>query len=225
MPPEFAYLRDIDPSIVQEMRYATAFNFTGAPVPGYANAECVLLRTAAEALAKVQADLKSKGFGLKVYDCFRPIRAVNAFVRWSAAKDGAGNAAFYPKLAKEQLFGLGYIARHSGHSKGAAVDLGLVQLGSEAAAGPNRSMTDCAGLPATRLSPSEVDMGTSFDCFDARSWTASTEVLSVQYGNRMLLKAAMEGRGFRNYAREWWHYDFKGVSAGRAYDFSPARNR
>ena len=64
MPKDFVYLRDVDPTIQQDMRYAGADNFTGAPVPGYDAPECVLVRQVAEALKAVQADLKAKGFGL-----------------------------------------------------------------------------------------------------------------------------------------------------------------
>ncbi len=87
MPEDFVYLRDIDPTILQDMRYAGRDNFTGAHVPGYEAPECVLVRQAAEALKRVQADLRGKPLTLKVYDCYRPARAVAAFVAWAKEPD------------------------------------------------------------------------------------------------------------------------------------------
>ena len=119
MPQDFVYLRDIDPTILQDMRYAGRDNFTGAPVPGYDAPECVLVRPAAEALAAVQADLRAKGLTLKVYDCYRPARAVAAFVDWAKEPDDpAAKTTYYPNLPKAALFP-DYIATRSGHSRGA----------------------------------------------------------------------------------------------------------
>ena len=87
MPKDFVYLRDIDPTILQDMRYAGSNNFTRKHVPGYDAAECVLVRQTAEALKAVQADLRAKGLALKVYDCYRPARAVAAFVEWAKLPD------------------------------------------------------------------------------------------------------------------------------------------
>src|SRR5262245_28605217 len=131
MPKDFVYLRDIDPTILQDMRYAGRDNFTGEPVPGYDAPECVLLRPAAEALAAVQADLRAKGLTLKVYDCYRPARAVASFVEWAKKPDDpAEKAIHYPNLPNSALFPI-YIATRSGHSRGATLDLTVVKLGSE----------------------------------------------------------------------------------------------
>src|SRR5262245_22468237 len=101
MPKDFVYLRDIDPTILQDMRYAGRDNFTGRPVPGYDAPECVLLRPAAEALAAVQADLRANGLALKVFDCYRPARAVAAFVEWAKEPDDpAAKTPDYPNLQK-----------------------------------------------------------------------------------------------------------------------------
>src|ERR1017187_1903988 len=127
LPDGFVYLRDVDPSIAQDMRYAGSDNFTGHPLPGYGAGECVLRRAVAEALAQVQADLVRENLSLKVYDCYRPTRAVRAFMRW--ANDGARDAPtkrFFPALEKHMLFASGYIAAHSAHSTGSAVDLTLI---------------------------------------------------------------------------------------------------
>src|SRR5450759_2041160 len=137
LPAGFVYLRDIDPSIAQDMRYAGFDNFTGHPLPGYGAGECVLRRDVAQALAQVQADLARENLSLKVYDCYRPTRAVRAFMRWAQEsekepdKAGARDAPtkrFFPALEKRTLFASGYIAAHSAHSTGSAVDLTLIQL-------------------------------------------------------------------------------------------------
>ena len=114
LPPGFVYLRDVDPSIAQEIRYAGADNFVGRPLPGYGAAECVLRRDAARALKQVQADLAPAGLGLKVYDCYRPARAVRAMAQWANDGRGAGpGKRFFPHLDKSRLFALGYIAMRS----------------------------------------------------------------------------------------------------------------
>ncbi|MGC2114153.1 MAG: M15 family metallopeptidase, partial [Pseudolabrys sp.] len=109
LPPGFVYLRDVDNTIAQDIRYATADNFTGRPLPGYNAAECVLRREAAEALKRVQADLAKENLGLKVYDCYRPTRAVRAMAAWSHdGEDSPATRRFYPSLHKRNLFALGY---------------------------------------------------------------------------------------------------------------------
>jgi D-alanyl-D-alanine dipeptidase len=213
LPKGFVYLRDIEPGIAQDMRYAGPDNFTGAPLPGYDAAECVLRREAAEALAKVQADLAAQNLGLKVYDCYRPTRAVLAFARWAKSADDGATKRFYPKLDKRQLF-VGYIAAHSAHSEGIAVDLTLIPLGAPQPSKREGSAPDApCTAPAAERAPdnaldNELDMGTGFDCFDAKAHTASGAIAPEQARRRALLVAAMRGQGFRNYFREWWHFSF-----------------
>ena len=128
LPTGFVYLRDVEPTIVQDIRYATAENFTGVPVPGYQANECILLRELAEALKLVQRDLQPRGLSLKVYDCYRPIRAVKAFMRWVQTPSAPGDRRYWPRTQRGDLVKLGYIASSSSHSTGAAVDLTLVPL-------------------------------------------------------------------------------------------------
>jgi zinc D-Ala-D-Ala dipeptidase len=211
VPPGFVYLREVDPTIAQDIRYAGADNFVGRPLPGYRAAECVLRRDAAVALKQVQADLASAGFGLKVYDCYRPTRAVRAMAQW--ANDGRGAGAskrFFPRLDKRSLFALGYIAMRSAHSSGTAVDLTLIALPSVPAAAfdATASYGSCAGPAAQRAPDNSLDMGTGFDCLDAASHTASSAVDAEQRRRRDLLVAAMRKRGFHNYFREWWHFSY-----------------
>ena len=135
LPAGFVYLRAVDPSIAQDIRYAGSDNFVGRPLPGYQAAECILRRDVAAALKRVQADLAASGLSLKVYDCYRPTRAVRAMVAW--VNDGRPEAAtkrFFPKLAKSSLLRAGYIASQSRHSTGTTIDLTLMRAGAAPAA-------------------------------------------------------------------------------------------
>ena len=170
LPPGFVYLRDIDPTIVQDIRYATPFNFTGAPVPGYGAAECVLLREVAFALKNVQDELRPQNLGLKVYDCYRPQRAVRAFVDWVKKPDSSGDERHYPRTQRVDLVKLGYISAISSHSYGTAVDLTLIALPREPLqAEPGKSYGSCLASKAEREPDESLDMGAGFDCFDNQS--------------------------------------------------------
>jgi len=222
LPPGFVYLRDVDSSIQQDIRYATVDNFTGHPLPGYGASECILRREAAEALKRVQADLKRENLSLKVYDCYRPTRAVRAMAAW--AHDGEDNEAtrrFYPALHKRNLFALGYIAAQSRHSTGTAIDLTLVKLPVTDVARFEASTRygPCNGPVAKRAPDTSIDMGTGYDCFDVRSYTMSSAIAPEQRRWRGVLNAAMQRHGFSNYFREWWHYSFTAAEP-RAYDFA-----
>ena len=217
LPAGFVYLRDVAPGIAQEIRYATPNNFTAAALPGYDAPECVLRRDAAEALARVEADLERRHLRLKTYDCYRPERAVRAFWRWSHDGTRDGDKRFYPNEDKLRLFSLGYIAAHSRHSTGTAVDITLVPLGAPAA--PARETSGpCTAPAALRAPDNSLDMGTGFDCLDVKSYTRSAAVTPEQRRARETLRAAMSAHGFHNYFREWWHYEFTGVAL-HTYDF------
>ena len=224
LPPGFVYLRDIAPAIAQDMRYGGFDNFTGRPLPGYGAPECVLRRDVAQALAKVEADLDKRQLGLKVYDCYRPTRAVAAFARWAQRPDDGATKRFYPALDKRRLFSLGYIASHSAHSTGNAVDLTLVPLPTPPAlAFDAQAVYGPCTAPADKRAPdnsldNSLDMGTGFDCFDDKSRTASAAIAPEQQRRRALLVAVMRARGFHNYFREWWHFSFG--ARGPAYDFA-----
>jgi len=222
LPAGFVYLRDVDPTIVQDIRYAGADNFVGRPLPGYAAAECVLRHDAAAALKQVQADLAGSGLALKVYDCYRPERAVRAMAQW--ANDGRSGDArnrFFPRLSKSSLFARGYIAASSAHSTGAAVDLTLIAVSSAPAANFDVAAAygPCTGPAAKRSPDNSLDMGTGFDCFDVNSHTASAAVSAEQMRWRALLVAVMAKRGFKNYHREWWHFAFGNRGSAPHYDF------
>jgi D-alanyl-D-alanine dipeptidase len=208
MPEDFVYLRDVDPTIRQDMRYAGPRNFTGAPVPGYQAAECVLVRKAAEALRQVQEDLKAKGFGLKVYDCYRPARAVAAFVAWAKAPDDPqAKTIYYPNLAKTTLLP-DYIAARSGHSRGATVDLTLVPLESGRATPVEAGMA-CTAPQLDAAPDGSLPMGTTFDCFDTKANLGAPGLSAREEANRDTLRDAMLARGFKDYSPEWWHFTLK----------------
>jgi D-alanyl-D-alanine dipeptidase len=222
LPARLVYLRDAAPEIAQDMRYATPDNFTGEAVPGYGAAECVLTRETAKALKQVQADLKKSGLSLKVYDCYRPKEAIRAFVDWAARPgERAGLRRYHPRVAREKLFELGYIAAVSGHSRADTVDLTLTRdpAPSAAAFDPGAAYGDCIEPPNVREPDNSVDMGTGFDCFDPKSNTASPEITPQQRRWRQTLLKAMAGRGFHNYDREWWHFTH-GRGRGPVYAFS-----
>ena len=189
--PKLVDVAEVDPTLTLDLRYAGAHNFIGDVIDGYGAAICWLTPAAARALGEAQRTLRSQGFGLVVYDCYRPQRAVNHFVRWAGDLDDQRNKAeFYPNVDKSELFARGYIAERSSHSRGSTVDVGMLHLH-----GP------LAGRP--------VDMGTEFDAFDPTSHTAATSISPVQQSNRRALVDAMDGAGFENLPVEWWHYTFR----------------
>ena len=207
MPKDFVYLRDVDPTIQQDMRYAGSNNFTGKPVPGYDAPECVLVRQAAEALKAVQADLKATGLALRVYDCYRPGRAVAAFVDWAKLPDDPkAKEVYYPALDKAALFP-DYIATRSGHSRGATVDLTPVPIGEETKTSP--ATGPCTAPQKSKAPDGSLAMGTTFDCFDVKANTAASGLSSEEQENRALLVEAMQAHGFKNYPLEWWHFTFQ----------------
>ena len=209
MPKDFVYLSDVDPTIQQDMRYAGAKNFTGSKVPGYEAPECVLVRQAAEALRAVQADLRAKGLTLKVYDCYRPARAVAAFVDWAKEPDDPrAKIIYYPNLPKGALFP-DYIATRSGHSRGATMDLTLVPLDAGAKASPpNEDVKPrpCTAPQTAQAPDGSLAMGTSFDCFDVKANTAASGLTETERKNRAVLVETMQRHGFKNYPKEWWHF-------------------
>src|SRR5215813_5811652 len=211
LPPGFVHLRAIDPTIAQDIRYAGSDNFVGRPLPGYQAAECILRQDVAAALKRVQADLAASGLSLKVYDCYRPTRAVRAMAEWvnNGRPDGA-TKRFFPRLPKNSLMRLGYIAARSQHSTGTTIDLTLIKTPATPPAPFDRAADygPCTGLAAQRSPDNSVDMGTSFDCFDSASHTASNAINADQRRWRNTLLEAMRKRGFGNYHREWWHFSY-----------------
>ena len=225
LPDGLVYLRDIDPSIAQDIRYATTNNFVGRPLDGYEAPECILRRDVATALAQVQRDLAAANLGLKVYDCYRPTRAVGTMARWANdGRPGGSTKRFYPRMQKNTLFGLGYIASRSAHSTGTAVDLTLVDAPPAKVPpfDPAATYGACTAPVEQRSPDNSLDMGTGYDCFDGTSATRSSGITDEQHRRRERLVQAMGRRGFSNYHREWWHFTY---GAPYAYFDAPIRPR
>jgi D-alanyl-D-alanine dipeptidase len=200
-PAAFVDAATVVPGLIVEMRYAGAHNFVGRPIDGYEAPRCLLSQAAATALAEVARDIAPRGLHIKVFDCYRPTRAVMNFVRWARdLKDTDGKAEFYPEVDKRTLFRDGYIASQSGHSRGSTIDMTLANDDGH-----------------------ELDMGTPFDFFSPKSSPADPTVTPEQHANRMLLATAMRRRGFRPYDREWWHFTLRGEPFPDTYFDFPVR--
>lgn len=211
-PVDFVALQNVDPTILQEIRYFTAHNFTGDPVEGYLAPMCILTRPAAEALARAQQEFVERGYALKVYDCYRPQRAVDDFVAWAEdVNDRRMMAEFYPRVDKSVLFDDGYIAQRSGHSRGSTVDLTLVALPATTTWPyvPGQPLVDCTAPQSLRFADNSIDMGTGFDCFDPLAHTMNPLIEGDEHKNRLLLTEGLARQGFVNYDKEWWHFTYQ----------------
>ena len=185
LPEGFVYVKDVAPTIEVDLRYNSSNNFLGKRVNGYHNNCLILTEAAALALVKVENELKLKNLGLKVFDGYRPQRAVNHFITWAKTlSDTLNKAEYYPKVMKKNLFKEEYIASRSGHTKGSTVDLTLINLSTK----------------------EELDMGSPYDFFGRKSWINYQNLSETQKAHRALLQGVMLKHGFRNYAREWWHF-------------------
>jgi len=219
LPGGFVYLRDVDPTIIQDIRYATSNNFVGRPLAGYQAGECVVKREVGLRLKAIQTELAKRKLSLKMFDCYRPARASVDMARWAHDPRDNGHR-FNPDINKRDLFRLGYIASHSQHSTGAALDLTLVDLTADNSAvfDPSRTYADCIAPVEKRAPEASVDMGTGYDCTDLKGHTRSNAITPEQRRWREVLIAAMAKQGFVNYSKEWWHFSLPGA-VGPAYDF------
>jgi D-alanyl-D-alanine dipeptidase len=211
-PAGFVSLKAEVPSIVVEMRYLTAHNFIGRPIRGYRDPLCIVTRETAEALFKAQEAVRAHGYTLKVYDCYRPQRAVDDFVAWGKRlRDQRMKAEFYPRVDKRDVFKDGYIATKSGHSRGSTVDLTLVRRPPARQERYRRGdrLRDCAAPRAKRFRDNSIDMGTGYDCFDPLSHPFNARVKGKQRANRMILRRAMLAAGFKGLETEWWHFTLR----------------
>ncbi len=187
-PSDFVLLSDFVPGIVQEIRYYSTYNFVGDRIDGYEEPVALLTKEAARALKDVANQANTMGFRLKVFDAYRPARAVRHFTFWGIEDlDLRMKPFFYPELEKQELFQKGYIAKQSSHSRGSTVDLTLLDMATG----------------------KEVDMGSPFDLFDPKSHPDSKDVTPEQYDNRMLLQNLMMRAGFEPIDCEWWHFTLK----------------
>jgi D-alanyl-D-alanine dipeptidase len=226
-PPGFVALSDVDGTILQDIRYASPHNFVGRPIDGYVEPLCVLTRQAAQALHQVQEASRAKGFGVKVYDCYRPLRAGEDLKRWATLPDAQMKTEFFPELSKVDLFTGGYVSNgRSAHSRGSTVDLTLVALPAapQRAFVPGEPLVPCTAPVGQRFPDNTLDMGTGYDCFDPRSHPADTRISTAAKQNRLLLARLMADAGFRASTTEWWHFTLNGEPNPQEYfDFPVIR--
>lgn len=185
---DFVLLSDAVPDAILEIRYYSTYNFVGDRIDGYEEPCALLTKEAATALKEVSDELISKGYRLKIYDAYRPQKAVTHFMNWAKnVSDTRMKNYFYPELDKSVLFDQGYIAEKSGHSRGSTVDLTLFDMNTE----------------------KEVDMGGTFDYFGELSHPDYKQITAEQFENRMILRNAMLAHRFKPLDEEWWHFTLK----------------
>ena len=185
MADDFVILSDHVPGVILEMRYYSTYNFVGDRIDGYEEPVAIITKDAARALKDVANLAMVRGYRLKIFDAYRPVKAVKHFVLWGIEDlDLRMKPFFYPELEKQELFSKGYIASRSSHSRGSTVDLTLF------------------GMESGR----ELDMGSPFDFFSELSHPDCRKVTEEQYSNRMILRELMVKCGFAAYDCEWWHF-------------------
>ena len=188
LPKGFVDAKTVIPDLDIELRYYSTHNFVGKTINGYKANKLILTKPTAEALKLVQEELQTKNLCLKVYDGYRPQRAVNEFMVWAKQlNDTIKKNEFYPEVNKKNLFNAGYIASKSGHSRGSTVDLTIIDGNT--------------GTP--------LDMGSPYDFFGPISWVDHDGLTETQKANRQLLQTVMLKHGFRNYPKEWWHFTLR----------------
>ncbi len=198
----FVLVTDVIPDVILEIRYFSAFNFVGKRVDGYEEPVALITKEAAASLKKVSDKMIAKGYRLKIFDIYRPQKAVNHFERWAAELgDTLTKTFFYPNLDKSVLFDLGFIAHRSGHSRGSTVDLTLfdMKLGRD------------------------VDMGGPFDFFGVLSHPDYEGITNEQKANRQLLHDAMIEAGFVGISTEWWHFTLKNEPYPKTFFTFPSK--
>ena len=199
---QFVMLADAVPDAILEIRYFGTYNFVGTRIDGYQEPTALLTREAADSLQAVSKDVMALGYRLKIYDAYRPQKAVDHFVRWAEQiPDTLMKPYFYPDLDKSVLFAKGYIAKKSGHTRGSTVDLTLFDMNTE----------------------KEVDMGGTFDWFGPESHPDFRGITPAQFANRMILRRAMMRHGFKPISSEWWHFTLKNEPFPNTYFTFPVK--
>lgn len=211
---QFVMLTDAVPDAILEIRYFGTYNFVGKRIDGYEQPTALLTRQAADSLRAVSDDVMRLGYRLKIYDAYRPQKAVDHFVRWATAvEDTLMKRYFYPNLDKSVLFEQDYIAEKSGHTRGSTVDLTLFDMATE----------------------KELDMGGTFDWFGHEShpdfggnpetgvYMPNDSITAEQFAHRMILRNAMLRHGFKALDSEWWHFTLKNEPFPDTYFTFPVR--
>ena len=205
LPEGFVFLSDQIPELTIELRYASRDNFMGRVIKGYQIGQKIVgTYHLAKALQKVQIKLKREGLGLKLFDAYRPQKAVDDFIQWSKiSSDTLAKEKYYPNIPKDSLFNFGYIASKSGHSRGSTIDLTLIYLFGE-------------------KKGQELDMGGYWDYFNENSKYNFKLLSQEQKDNRRKLRNTMILNGFLPYEKEWWHFTLKNEPfSDKYFDFTP----
>lgn len=190
------------PEVILEIRYYSTFNFIGGRIDGYEQPVALLTAEAASALKEASDEAVSRGYRLKIYDAYRPQKAVDHFMRWAEdVSDVRMKPYFYPEIDKSTLIPGGYIAPHSGHTRGSTADLTLFDTRTQ----------------------KELDMGSPFDYFGEMSHPDYRGITEEQYNNRMLLRKMMTSHGFLPIDEEWWHFTLAGEPWPDTYFTFPVR--
>jgi len=184
LPKGFVYIDEVINDVDIDIRYSNDNNFIGKKINGYNQSAAIGTKELALALQEIQNDLKHFGYGVKIFDAYRPQKAVNHFSRWSTNDDVLMKDLFYPNIEKRDLFKEGYIASRSGHSRGSTIDLTIINLKTK----------------------EELDMGTSYDFFGIESSYDYSGLTYEQNSNRLLLYSVMKKYGFKSLKSEWWHF-------------------
>lgn len=185
---DFVFVDEFVPGMRWDAKYATWANLTGKPVDGYIANRIVGTRALCTALERARDVAASGGFGLLLWDGYRPQRAVGCFLRWSRQpEDGRTKPRHYPNIDRAEMFDRGYVAARSSHSRGAAVDLTLYDLGTGEL----------------------VPMGGDHDLMDPVSHFGASGITAAEARNRQHLRSIMDAGGFDAYQLEWWHYTLK----------------
>lgn len=210
LPAGFVYLSDIDPSIKKSLRYCGDCNFLGTIVDGYINETVILTNKAAQLLTQIQQKIAHDGYGLVIYDSYRPQMAVDHFLRWSLdVKDQRTKSWFYPNIDKTRVFELGYMSKRSSHTRGSTVDLTLIKLGEELRDPVPQPRIMLDGSQIVFLDDGTVDMGSSFDLLDQASHYENNLIADKYKLRRNYLKQIMVDHGFKPYSKEWWHFSLE----------------
>lgn len=210
LPDQFVYLDQVDNSIQYDLRYATKLNFVGEVVDGYKTNRIITTLALAQALSNVQKIVAKDGYSLMIYDTYRPVKAVEHFVRWAKSDTVVDvKSIYYPYIDRSRSFELGYISNKSAHSRGSTVDLTIIEKSSKLRSineivRTARKLSD--GREIIFLDDGTVDMGSHFDLFDAASWHRPSLFTGEFLQRRQYLQNIMISNGFTDYSKEWWHY-------------------
>jgi len=218
---EWINIQDLIPDAIVHLRYLTTENFLGVKVEGYHANIAYLKVEVAEELKRVADALRKQGYRIVVYDSYRPMRAVQHFVRWDKdLNDHKKKAEYYPHIQKHTIFEKSYIAEDSNHTRGGTLDLTLIPIGQELKPIQKVKRTLNNGSDVLFLDDNTLDMYTSFDYFGEASHPGNNLIPDWAKKNRRILQQAMEVEGFEVSEREWWHFTYVSDALTQRYDFS-----